>query len=455
MRFRLLLLCAALLEAGFLAIRGLGDLGGQVPNYLLYYLLSCCAYLTAVWAACLPGPPMRPAATALIWTAALVFRFTVLPMTAGLSDDLARYRWQGRLQAAGGNPYLAAPADPEWSGLRDETWPRVTRKDLASVYGPLLELSYRASYEVARRITDDPVAQERFFKFPFAALELGVGWAVWLLLRLSRLPPERLLIYLWSPLVVVELWAQGHNDSLAMLLVVLALAAARAARLRRAWACLTGAALAKLWPAALAPLLLFRGESEGPRPTVWSRAAAAWVAAPLIALAVWPYAGAVLAAGDVLEGFAGGWQNNDSLYGWILAWSGDDPRQAAARVGLLWLACATLLWFTAREREQAALWSIVALLLLAANCFPWYLCWFAPLLALYPNPALLLWTALAGLAYHVVTDYAILGVWEELAFYRRLEYAPVLALLALEALRRLTPRRTAAPPVASGGARPS
>ena len=423
-----LLVCAILLEIGFLAIGELGDLSRQVPEFLLVYLLSGCVYLIAAWAVARPSAsaePLHRPTVWLIWTAAVVFRLTLLPMTPGLSDDLARYRWQGQVQAAGGNPYVATPAEPRWEGLRDSTWPRVTRKDLPSVYGPLLELSYRWTYRLASLLSADPERQVWIFKLPFALLEFGVGGAIWLLLGLCGLPRQRVLIYLWSPLIVVEFWAQGHNDSLAVLLVVLALAGARAGRLTAAWAALTAAALAKIWPLMLGPLLLLQRQ-KGRWQLEWKPL---WVAAPIAALAIWPYSDAVLAAGDVLRGFAGGWRNNDSLYGWILAFSGGNAATALLWSGAALAAALAAIWLTVRPRERAALWSIVALLLLAANCFPWYLSWFAPLLALYPHPALLLWTVLAGLAYHVVTVYAILGVWEEVAFYRNLEYAPVLALL--------------------------
>jgi hypothetical protein len=48
-----------------------------------------------------------------------------LPLLAGLgpprsSDDLYRYLWDGRVQAAGINPYRYVPAAPELAGLRDD-----------------------------------------------------------------------------------------------------------------------------------------------------------------------------------------------------------------------------------------------------------------------------------------------------------------------------------------------
>jgi hypothetical protein len=39
-------------------------------------------------------------------------------------DDLYRYVWDGRVQAAGLNPYSYAPADPELAALRDDR-PRI------------------------------------------------------------------------------------------------------------------------------------------------------------------------------------------------------------------------------------------------------------------------------------------------------------------------------------------
>lgn len=437
-----LLACAVALEACFLAIHQLGDLGRQIPNFLLFYLLAGCVYLAAVWIVCRDdGEPVRPSrsATALIWTAAIVFRLTLVSMTPGLSDDLARYRWQGQMQAAGGNPYLAAPADEEWRQLRDSTWPRVTRKELASAYGPLLELAHWQTYRLASLLSADPERQEWLFKLPFALLELGTGAALWLLLGLCGIRRDRALAYLWSPLVLVEFWAQGHNDSLAIVLMVLALAAGRARRWSWAWTALTGAILAKIWPILLAPLFLFHRQ-EGRWRVRWKPL---WAAATLTALVVWPYAEAMAAGGETLLGFAGGWRNNASLYGWILAWT-DGDTAAATRWAAAALLCAVgVIQWTKRPRERAALWSIAALLLLAANCFPWYLTWLTPLLALYPNAALLLWTLTAGLAYHVVTDYAILGVWEEVRFYRRLEYWPVFALFALGWLRQWRRARAA------------
>ncbi len=88
-----------------------------------------------------------------------------------------------------------------------------------------------------------------------------------------------------------------------------------------------------------------------------------------------------------------------------------------------------MIWSLRWERSKAALAAIALLLLLSANCFPWYLGWFIPLLALRPYSPLLLWTALVPLAYNVLIPYGALGEWRELAGFRALEYWPLAGLL--------------------------
>ena len=122
----------------------------------------------------------------LIWFAAILFRLTVVSLPPTLSEDLTRYRWQGRLQAAGGNPYTEAPDNPTWASLRDSTWNEVNRKDLPSVYGPLLETTYAVWYRLVSAVTADEALQVWLFKIPFALCDLlAAGALIWLLNSLA------------------------------------------------------------------------------------------------------------------------------------------------------------------------------------------------------------------------------------------------------------------------------
>ena len=330
------------------------------------------------------------------------------------------------LNNAGGNPYLEVPEDRRWLALRDETWPEVTRKDLPTVYGPVYEAGYAAWQRIAEALWPaDPYRQAWSFKLPFAAFELLTAWALVGLLEAYGLARERVLIWLWSPLVLVEFWAQGHNDPLTVFLVVLTFAWAKRGRWAGAFAALTLASLAKFWPAMLFPFLLLEKES-----TRWTlRWRPALIALPIAAIVCFPYLSGIGEVQQMLEGFVGGWRNNDSLYGWIYEWADEDFDRGTEIVSRLLVAGLAAIWVLRLERAKAALAAITLLLLLSANCFPWYLSWFVPFLAIHPAPALLLWTGLVVLAYNILIPYGALGEWRPVEGIRLLEYAPVYALL--------------------------
>ncbi len=468
-RCRLLLPLAFLLEAAFLSLHRLENFKLQVVEFITTYLLVSLLYLVCCFLITNSGGdgalPRRW--MGWIWGAGILFRLTLFPLDPMLSEDLNRYRWQGKLQAAGGNPYTEVPQDLRWESLRDATYPSVNRKDLPSVYGPVLERFYAAYYRLTAALQRDERRQAWWFKAPFALFELAVAMALGGLLAAMGLPRQWLLIYLWSPLTIVEFWAQGHNDTLAVLFLVLALTAAVNQRWVWGWSWLTLAALTKFWPLILFPFFLVQREKG--RWRVHYRAAL--VAVPIALAVSWPYLGGISNVGELLEGFAGGWRNNDSFYA-LIHWAVDGDfnagtmwvkRLLAGGLVLLW---ANHLWgrslwgkwrwtspgavdtraanFNPAGLEQSqwslvrsAKWAVLLLLFLAANCFPWYLSWLLPFLVIFPDAALLLWTALVSLSYHILIRYELLGVWQEYDEIRLLEYVPVYAMLIGGVLWRL------------------
>ena len=58
-----------------------------------------------------------------MWVVLLVAAALRLPLIVSppfLSTDIYRYVWDGRVQAAGVNPYRYLPADPALASLRDD-----------------------------------------------------------------------------------------------------------------------------------------------------------------------------------------------------------------------------------------------------------------------------------------------------------------------------------------------
>jgi alpha-1,6-mannosyltransferase len=77
---------------------------------------------------------------------ALAMRLVLVVIDPMLSTDLYRYVWDGRVQAAGINPYAYVPADPALAALRDGAiYPHINRADYAvTAYPPVAQMFFLA-----------------------------------------------------------------------------------------------------------------------------------------------------------------------------------------------------------------------------------------------------------------------------------------------------------------------
>lgn len=420
---------AAILEAIFLRIALLGNLRQHVAGAIGWLLLSGLFYLVCSFLVVRRRRAVRPA---LVIGAAILFRLTFWPLYPALSDDVFRYRWEGKLQAAGGNPYEARPNDADWNSLRDETFASTPGRDFRAVYGPLVEEIEWLTYRRVSRFEARPFRQAFWFKLPSALFDLGALGALWLLLKVKGIALERMVIYAWSPLPLIEFWGTGHNDSIAIFFVVLALLAVSRREGREpaplAFIALALATASKFWPAGLFPIFI----GWRPRRGLWCL-----IAVPILALTTLPYLTPTLRWSGIdenirfMSGFVGGWRNNDSLFGVLLWAAGNDfylaKKLAFAIAGVAIAGVIALRWVP----ERSALAAIAVLLMVSANCHPWYLTWILPLLVLYPVPPLLLWVALAPLAHTAVIQWIASGEWNGSTAVRYYEYVPVYVALVI------------------------
>ena len=75
----------------------------------------CLAAALQVWR----GSGSRSATVAAVLAVAAAMRLAVLAAPPYLSSDIYRYVWDGRVAAAGINPYRYIPTDPQLEHLRD------------------------------------------------------------------------------------------------------------------------------------------------------------------------------------------------------------------------------------------------------------------------------------------------------------------------------------------------
>jgi alpha-1,6-mannosyltransferase len=183
---------------------------------------------------------------------AALFRLSLLFAPPYLSDDIYRYIWDGRVQAAGINPYRYLPAAPELAYLRDDKiYPRINRRDIAhTIYPPVAEGVWFLTTRISESVT--------WMKATMILFEAIAIWAIAKLLASFGLPRQRILLYAWHPLAVWEFAGSGHLDAIAIAFISLALLARRRNAEVATGLALASAALVKLFPIVLLPALYRR-----------------------------------------------------------------------------------------------------------------------------------------------------------------------------------------------------
>lgn len=171
----------------------------------LLFLASLALYLLA---------DKRQSIPLYLWGAALVARAQISAGSAGgfpLSDDIFRYVWEGRVWLAGGNPYHYAPDAEPLLFLRDSVaWPNINHPHLPAIYPPMAQnffiLSALAGFKAAI-----PVFKAMCAVAELLTLALLQSW-----LKQRQAEPRGLLLWLFSPLILVEFYASAHLDILVL-----------------------------------------------------------------------------------------------------------------------------------------------------------------------------------------------------------------------------------------------
>ena len=356
----------------------------------------------------------------VILSVAAMLRVVALFAPQALSTDVYRYVWDGRVQAAGINPYRFVPADPALARLRDESiYPNINRADYAhTIYPPTAQLAFLATERVS-----DSVIGMKLGMLVFDVLSIACLLA---LLRRNGLPAARVLLYAWHPLPIWEFAGTGHVDAVAIAFLLLAfLAAARRAPI---WAgvALAAATLVKFYPAVAAPALYRRWD--------W-RLPAAFVVT-LIVLYL-PYLG----VGSGVFGFLSGYATEEGLadgsgiflWSFLKEWC-HVPAQVVHHFPFLaaLLLLGAALWTQRSDSTRragdlmAALGMASLFTLLVSPHDPWYFTWLVPFLCFRFTVATFWLTGACTLMY-VLPDATGLKV-------QSLIYIPFLVLSVLQYL---------------------
>jgi hypothetical protein len=424
MRARPNLVTLGIFELG-LAVLAARFIGRETsyPIYLVCYLSMGIVWLFASYHV-LSGKSDEPKRLASVLLFAIVMRAAFLPTPPVLSDDIFRYIWDGRVQHAGINPYVHAPDAEELAFLRNEQYEAINNKEIPTIYPPLMEMAFY----VVTAFSETVVSMKAFF----VVIDIGLIVLLAGILGALGFERERVLVYAWCPLPIVEIAASGHNDVLGTILLMGALGAIRPPRSLLAMFLLTLSGLAKLVGAALAPLFL-----RFTRLNVF-------VAVPALTLVVVasPYASAGRLGFRGLYEYATRWRGNDSLFHVLFALTGSLDSAKIAVAGLLVLLVVTLVHLRAAPLPAAYV-TVGAILALTATVHPWYLLWIVPFLPIFPTPAWMFLTLSVGLSYHAAYLATPGQPWEDVLWVKLLEYVPFYGLLVFSAIPLLRDRGSA------------
>jgi hypothetical protein len=350
---------------------------------------------------------------ALILLGGMALQLAALSAPPQQSDDMYRYIWDGRVQAAGIDPYSYVPAAPQLTGLRDQfLWPadghyclkpgvpgpedasrslvggctRINRPAVHTIYPPVAEAYFYTVDELSP-------AGSRTTPMQAAAAACAMLITVGLLFALRSMGRDYWAVALWAwcPTVALEAGNNAHVDILAVgltaaALVVLAKAGSRERTVLGG--ALLGLAIAtKMTPVLVVPSVLRRR---------WAAVGAS--AAAAIGVVYLPH---VLAVGSKVIGFLPGYLQQEgysdghrfALIG-LLVSGRLATLTAVAVLGVVGLA--VLLFSDPDQPWRGAVVMTGAALAVTTPTFQWYALLLVMLVALDGRPE---WLAFSAGAY--------------------------------------------------------
>lgn len=211
---------SALLLGGFVALLSVDVVHGtlrdsHVPTTIACFAAAFGGFLMAVWSNERSTIPWR-----WVWIVALTIRLLLVFTTPTLSDDVYRYLWEGHLVSQGVSPYDAPILDPSLDQYEIPARQLANTPTFASPYLPTAHLVFGAAAVV---LPSEPWVMQLIM----VSLELAAAAMLAALLGVVGLGRERIVLWLWNPLVVVEVAHGAHLDAItvagALAAIILAL----------------------------------------------------------------------------------------------------------------------------------------------------------------------------------------------------------------------------------------
>ncbi|HEX9007347.1 MAG TPA: glycosyltransferase 87 family protein [Bacteroidota bacterium] len=379
-----------------------------------------------------PADAGAPEDARLLWIIlgfGLLFRLTLVPHPAVASDDIYRYLWDGKVLSHGVNPYAYPPADPHLAPLASGELPAlVNHPELGSIYPPLAQSFFWLSWTLFG-------PSQAGLKLLLTLADAATLLLLVALLRRIRKPSLFVILYAWSPLPVLYGSLDGHIDLLGTPLLLLALLWGLKSRAFRAALGVAGAALVKIHPLLIAPLLVkVRRNAAG--------MAAALLAVALFILAWLPFRDHLPEITRWLSVYGSRWEFNGGLFTvayWVLG-TNESAHSAMNFLLLLWI-----IWLIIRHTDwlESVFQAFLGLVVFGPVVHPWYLLWLSALIVVRWSRAVFVFLGLSVVSNVVVWRYQSGSGWNDDPLLLLIQYVPLFMLLAVE-IAAARPRRSIA-----------
>ena len=433
--------------------------------------------LTALWLLLrrAPGPQSRGrfvASASFVLLVAVAARIAVLlTHEPTLSDDVYRYVLDGRNLAHGINPYMTAPMqrlgldaetiverplgvlmEPGRALVDGEAWPGeaqllplINNPELHTIYLPTSQWVFALCGAIIGDQESSPIQSARLIRAAMTLFDVVAIGLILIVLRRCDRSAWWAALYAWHPLPITEIAGSGHQDSIgvALLVVALLLFAAKPLAVWRWTISLAMGALVKPVTIPLAALFL-KGRSL--RAWIGSAVLGSVVCAALAAPLWLTYGGEPFSnLTKTASRFSQKWAHFGSVYEptlWALGevdpigderteWQKKERHELIARaIGLALIgAVIAAVFFSRLDVWAGCRVVLLAMVLFSSTAHPWYLLWALVLIPRAPSPAV--WIASLTLPWGYVQLADVID-WTVPTWVMFAAYAPVYLALIID-----------------------
>lgn len=199
--------------------------GYGVDRHETATLFACYFVLFGIYLAVLRNMPQMNEGEINLWVvASILFRASLLYSIPALSDDFYRFIWDGRVLAAGGDPFARVPsyymeAGHALEGLDQNLFDKLNSKDRFSSYPPVCQFIYWLSVKLS---PDSIHGSVLVMKNILLLFEIATLWFIRRLLPRFSIAPSSVLIYALNPLVILEISGNVHFEGVMILFLLMA-----------------------------------------------------------------------------------------------------------------------------------------------------------------------------------------------------------------------------------------